>query len=388
MEKDNKELLGLVPVGATKEEIDHWIEEIWNKAQAGRDKKMGTKQDAGVKGVGDLVPEPNNKTTSSRRLARTWPYARYARYEQDLRKAAAAWFQRKGFTVHHKMPYCLDKHVNWKNNIICADVVDYIETQRTISKSLEPYPLHKYIHHGLSSQAMLFNLIGPLIVRDDLSVLENAFRNAGIGWPQGRIEARFEVSDRTVFNENTGQPTSIDLIITGLDKTLYIESKLSEKGFGGCTVFASGDCEGRNPCGIGFTSCYLHHIGRQYWNHLERHGFVQNCFKESPICPLANYYQFFREVIFALHNKGEFVLLYDARNPAFLRQSAEDAETMGLWPFLMQFVPEQFRKGVGAISLQQVVDAIEENGHHADWINEFRVKYGLYKDHNPAQGVT
>ena len=45
---------------------------------------------------------------------------------------------------------------------------------------------------------------------------------------------------------------------------------------------------------------------------------------ESPICPLANYYQFFREeVIFALHNKGMFVLLYDERNPAFMRQSKQ-----------------------------------------------------------------
>jgi hypothetical protein len=27
------------------------------------------------------------------------------------------------------------------------------------------FPLHKYIQHGLNSQALLFNLIGPLLTR-------------------------------------------------------------------------------------------------------------------------------------------------------------------------------------------------------------------------------
>ena len=314
---------------------------------------------------------------NSRRLARTWPYPRYSDYERGLRQAAAAWFKSKGFDVQSRYPFILDKFENWPKNIICSDVVDYIKAQREASKGREAYALHKYIHHGLSSQAMLFNLLGPLIVRSDLESLKPAFDDVGIIWPQGEIKARFELTDRTVFNEDSGQPTSIDLAITGSDVVLFVESKLSEKEFGGCTLFENGDCEGRNPCRIGLQNCSLHHIGRQYWNRLQEHGFLEGDMVESPICPLANYYQFFREVIFALHNKGMFVLLYDERNPAFMRQSKQGGTTLGLWPFLQSFIPDSKRDRIGAVTIQKVVAAISASGRHNDWIDEFRAKYGM-----------
>lgn len=97
----------------------------------------------------------------------------------------------------------------------------------------------------------------------------------------------------------------------------------------------------------------------------------------SPICPLANYYQFFREAIFALHNKGIFVLLYDERNPAFMRQSKQGGTTLGLWPFLQSFIPECKRDRIGAVTIQKVVAAITASGRHNDWIAEFKAKYGV-----------
>ncbi|MGI6469363.1 MAG: PGN_0703 family putative restriction endonuclease [Syntrophomonadaceae bacterium] len=97
----------------------------------------------------------------------------------------------------------------------------------------------------------------------------------------------------------------------------------------------------------------------------------------SPICPLANYYQFFREVIFALHNKGIFVLLYDERNPVFMRRSTHDGSTLGLWPFLQTFIPKSKRDRISAVTIQQVVAAITASGRHNDWIGEFRAKYGM-----------
>lgn len=314
---------------------------------------------------------------NSRQLARTWPYKRYKSFEKELREAASNWFSQKGYETHSKMNYCLPAHNDWPKNIICEEVVQHIQNQRVQSLGEAPYPLHKYLHHGLSSQAMVFNLIGALIVRNDLEPLQAAFIDAGIEWPEGEVTASFEHEDRSVFNEDSGQPTSIDLLISG-SSSLYIETKLSEREFGGCSVFTGGDCDGNNPClNGGFSSCYLDHIGREYWVRLEEHGFIDSAFQLSPICPMANYYQFFREVLFALHNQGKFVLMHDKRNPAFEREPLEGKETTGLWPFLMKFVPDHQKQNVSRITIQQVVSSIETSGRHEDWIGEFKAKYGL-----------
>jgi len=45
-------------------------------------------------------------------------------------------------------------------------VAAYIEEEHAQREAQQQgFPLHKYTHHGLSSQAMLFNLVGSLIVR-------------------------------------------------------------------------------------------------------------------------------------------------------------------------------------------------------------------------------
>ena len=125
---------------------------------------------------------------------------------------------------------------------------------------------------------MLFNLVGPLLTRSDLAPLQTAFAAAGIPWPAGTVQLRLEESDRKVFNEDTGQPTSIDFTVCGEDKehsaSLFVEAKLTEAAFGGCSVFAAGDCAGHNPLMVpgGLATCYLHHIGRTYWTHAHRAG--------------------------------------------------------------------------------------------------------------------
>jgi len=46
------------------------------------------------------------------------------------------------------------------------EVADYIRQQASeAEEESENFPLHKYIHHGLSSQAMIFNLVGPLLLK-------------------------------------------------------------------------------------------------------------------------------------------------------------------------------------------------------------------------------
>jgi hypothetical protein len=309
-------------------------------------------------------------------LAQTWPYRRLASFERELQKAAAEWFSKMGITTHPGMSYRLKSYDDWPQNIICTDVTKYIKQERERHSGENPFPLHKYLHHGLSSQAMTFNLIGPLIVREDLKPLRDAIEQAGISWPRGNVTAEFEYSDRTVFNEDSGQPTSFDVVILGEGRRIFIEAKLVEREFGGCSVFSGGDCDGRNPILYGFDGCYLHHIGRKYWERMIEFGFGVTNLGSGHICPFVSYYQFFRELLFSLENNGCFILLHDERNPAFLKVSNKGKKS-GLWPFLMESVPAKFTTNVGRMTIQQLVNAIDESGRHHDWIDEFKSKYGI-----------
>jgi POLQ-like helicase len=313
---------------------------------------------------------------SSRARARTWPYPRHRYFEQELRQAAAAWFKQKGFDTSSRYRYILADRSAWRRNIILAEVADHIEDEQARrTERKKGFPLHKYIHHGLSSQAMLFNLIGPLIMRRDLNILVEAFDQQGINWPEGKVTAVFEYEDRKVFREDTGQPTSVDLVLRDSSGRpfLFCEAKLVEKAFGRCSVFEGGDCDGRNPA-CNLSLCYLHHLGRKYWTLLKKHGFLTVAMRENATCILSSYYQFFREVVFALELGGAFVLLYDDRNPAFHCSGSQDER--GLMPFVSWFVPDSLRDRVATVTIQQVVAAVKASNRH-EWIEEFERKYGL-----------
>ena len=314
---------------------------------------------------------------SSRSLAQTWHYPFQRDFERELQETAASWFKAHNYATHSRYPYILADRERWQENIILPQVAAYVaQIKQEREKDKKIFPLHKYVHHGLSSQAMLFNLVGPLIVRNDFAPLADAFEKAGIPFPAGTVSVELEIEDRRVFNEDAGQPTSIDLVIRSAADApaLFIESKLVEKEFGGCSVFQNGDCDGQNPKDD-LGQCFLHHTGKLYWKKLDALGFMNGRFAASPICPLANYYQYFREVMFALDKRGYFVLLADERNPVFHRTGK--AGERGLMPFLLQFVPPQHREFVRMITIQSVVQAIEHTGRHTDWIGEFKSKYGI-----------
>ncbi len=315
-------------------------------------------------------------SNSSRARARTWPYPRHRNFRKGLQAAAVKWFADKGFTISTRYPYILADREEWAQNIILPEVAAYIrEEQKQREAQRKGFPLHKYIHHGLSSQAMLFNLIGPLIVMRDLEPLRQAFTQQGIAWPKGEINASFEYEDRKVFNEDTGQPTSIDLVLKddAGNPHLFVEGKLVEREFGGCSLFGAGDCDGRNPA-HDFSLCYLHHLGRRYWKLLDKHGFLSGPIGQNATCILATYYQFFREVLFALELDDSFVLLSDGRSPTFSCDGSQGKR--GLMPFLLSMVPQPVQSRVATGSIQQVVAAIKTSGRHK-WITEFEQKYGL-----------
>jgi hypothetical protein len=274
------------------------------------------------------------------------------------------------------MPYCLNNWDNWKDNIILEEVGSYIENfKKCCEKEGTPFPLHKYIHHGLSSQAMAFNLIGPLVTRSDFETLITVLRKKNIANLQQITKANFEYEDRTVFNEDSGQPTSIDIVLKNSDgqPVIFIESKLVEKEFGGCSVFAGGDCNGQNPL-PDKEQCYLHFIGRKYWELMDKYEFSE-MIKNEKQCIFAVYYQFFREVLLSLEKGGVFILLSDERSPVFHCEA--NGVEKGLITFLLKFVPEKYRSRITSISVQELVDGIKKSGKHQDWITEFEMKYGL-----------
>jgi len=315
---------------------------------------------------------------SSRSLARSWTYPRHRSFVKEVQSAATNWFQSKGFAVDKRYSYILSDRNDWPKNIVLPQVATYIQDV-VEAKRLEDlnFPLHNYIHHGLSSQAMLFNLIGPLLVRDDLRPLRSVLESKGVRWPGEGARAIFEYEDRSTFNEDSGQPTSIDLAVFDADggPKLFVESKFVEQEFGGCSVFRSGDCDGRNPA-ADLELCYLHHIGRKYWSLMKKYKIDQGAIGRDSQCILNNYYQFFREALFAFEHDGIFVLLCDERSPVFYSDGPKGQR--GLMPFLLGLLPQELRHQVIQVTVQELLTEIKLSGNH-EWVDDFEEKYGLAK---------
>ena len=317
---------------------------------------------------------------NSRQLAQKWPFPRHKIFEKELRRAASNWFKSKGYSTHPRMPYCLSKWNEWKNNIILEEVASYIEKfKESCENAGKPFPLHKYVHHGLSSQAMVFNLIGPLIVRNDYEPISQILLQKNADIVSQITLASFEYEDRNVFNEDSGQPTSIDIVLENRDgePIVFIESKLVEKEFGGCSVFSGGDCNGQNPL-ADKEQCYLHFIGRKYWELIEKYGFSE-MLKNEQQCIFVAYYQYFREVLFSLEKGGIFILLSDERSPVF--HCEVNGVEKGLMTFLLKFVPQKYKTRIASVSIQHLVNTIKKSGNHRDWIGEFEMKYGMRDVH-------
>lgn len=309
-------------------------------------------------------------------LENTWAYPLHRNFVRTVRAAASNWFSARGLKTDEKYPYILAKWEDWPKNIILPEVSSFIEkkavAQRTDGNN---FPLHKYIHHGLSSQAMLFNLVGPLLVSNELDPLKNLIETQGLVWPGEGATAQFEYEDRTVFNETRGQPTSIDVVITSKQgkPLIFIESKFVEQEFGGCSVFENGDCDGRNPS-ANLDLCYLHYIGRKYWSLLQKYNIHEGAIGQDALCVLSQHYQFFRELILALEKGGIFVLLSDDRSPVFRCKGPQGER--GLMPLLIGLLPSELKQCVAQVSVQDLVLEIEKT-ENCDWIENFKDKYAL-----------
>ena len=296
------------------------------------------------------------------------------KWEADLKRQLAEYFKNKNYQVYATKDYILRDRSDWRKNIILNRVSKYIESQKDkCYKNNEPFPLHKWIHHGLSSQAFLFNLLGPLVVDKQWHAFDEILHQAGIQLSTGVTSGKFEVEDRKVFNEMRGQPTSIDLCLcTETGESIFIEFKFTEKNFGGCSVFGDGDCDGKNPAD-NFDLCYLHKVEkRNYWTLMKRHGLLKKKIKNAFQCPFATLYQLYRVILFALEKKGHFLLLYDERNPSFLVE--RNNIKRGLFNLVYELLPRKVQSRCHTLSVQSVFTVLQKHSELA-WTNELKEKY-------------
>ncbi|MFC1981596.1 hypothetical protein ACFLVN_05090 [Chloroflexota bacterium] len=302
----------------------------------------------------------------------TQPTEHSKKWEADLQRQLAEYFCKKKYQVSPTKGYILQDRSDWPKNIILDKVSDYIKGKKDERhKNGQPFPLHKWIHHGLSSQALLFNLFGPLVVDKQWHIFDDILHQTGIQL-SSVAGAEFEIEDRKVFNERQAQPTSIDLCIhTETDENVFIEFKFTEKNFGGCSIFGDGSRDGRNPA-KNFNLCYLHNIERLYWIRMEELGLLTKQIKNDLQCPFSTLYQLHRLILFALEKNGHFLLLYDERNPSFLVE--RDNMKRGLFNLVYESLPGKIQDKCYALSVQSVVPILEKHPN-LDWTNELKEKY-------------
>jgi hypothetical protein len=228
-----------------------------------------------------------------------WPYTRRSVWVEAQRRIVASYFNKRGVRTSGE-GYILDDRHEWERNLVDATLKDWLlELQKQRRETRRVFPIHKWIHHGLSSQALLINLLGPVIRGKQWLIFDEILKRAGLSL-SGRVKnVDLEQEDRNVFNEQSGQPTSFDLACeTDTAEKIFVEFKFTEAEFGGCSLFKDGDCDGANAA-ANHSLCYLHHIDRGYWKAMDRHELTGTVLSDTT-CPFAELYQAYRELLFAL----------------------------------------------------------------------------------------
>lgn len=296
-----------------------------------------------------------------------------------MEENVAKYFKEKGYEISKdkNKGYILDSYDNWENNIILQNVRNYLRNCENYCKGNKiPFPLHRWLYHGLSSQACLFNLFGPLLADDNwdtlnkilmLSKSESGNCLTLIG---NIIKSEFEYSIRETFKENRGQPTSIDLFVhTDKNEKYFVEFKFTESGFGACSVYENGNCDGANPLNNP-ELCYLNGLDRSYMELMKEYGLLN--YSES--CPFVEFYQAYRLMLFSLKNDGHFVFIHDDRNPSFVNEL--NGERHGKLIRFIKLLPEKYQQNVSILTVKGIVQYLQKHYNYT-WLDEFRKKYLL-----------
>jgi len=300
-------------------------------------------------------------------------------FVKKLQENAANYFKEKKCAISNdkNREYILDSYVNWRNNIILPSVLNYLNNyKRDCNENKKPCPFHKWLHHGLSSQACLFNLFGPFLADNDWGPLKEILmlsksESGNYLTLRGNIDkAEFEYSINKTFEENRGQPTSIDLYVhTEKDEKIFIEFKFTESGFGVCSVYENGNCDGANPL-KNPKICYLNELGRSYIDLMKKHELLI----DNESCPFVEFYQAYRLLLFSLENDGHFVFIYDDRNPSFINEL--NGERHGKLIRFIKLLPERYQHNIYILTVKEIVHYLQKHYNYT-WLDEFKKKYLL-----------
>ena len=99
---------------------------------------------------------------------------------KQQRLKAGKYFESMGASVKDRTPYLLRSHDDWPRNIIVPEVAAFIADR--IQRREGHFALHTYVHHGLSSQAFLWNLLGPLAAGGRVDILTEI---VALAFPEG-----------------------------------------------------------------------------------------------------------------------------------------------------------------------------------------------------------
>jgi hypothetical protein len=91
-----------------------------------------------------------------------------------------------------------------------------------------------------------------------------------------------------------------------------------------------------------------------------------------PNCPFTEFYQAYRLLLFALHYNGEFLLIHDERNPAFLNITA--GIERGRFIRFKRLLPEIIGSHLHILGIQAIVCYLEEH-HEYSWLSQFKARY-------------
>lgn len=312
---------------------------------------------------------------------REWPYSRRSAWITTQERHVARYFAARNVPTRGS-GYILANREAWELNLVDPRLKEWIYGIQEAKRAANiPFPIHEYVHHGLSSQALLINLLGPLILDQKWQAFDKILKGAKIPLAGKVTGIDLEHANRSVFNEDTGQPTSFDLACTtGAGEKVFIEFKFTEKGFGGCSLFDVGDCDGQNPADERHRDrCYLVHLGRTYWEKMDTHQ-LTSAVQTDGTCPLAYFYQAYRELLFALESGGKYVLIYDARNSAFVSNGPVQR---GLWIRFLSSLPDSAKASVFSITIQEIADMLDEMG--CSWIADLREKHDFHPSNLHAE---
>ncbi len=179
---------------------------------------------------------------------------------------------------------------------------------------------------------MTCSVFGAIHAFERLDVLLSVEAECGrpaFGNDTDRVAMELEHEVRTLKEP---RPTSVDVLIRGRHVRVPVECKFTEQEFGTCSrpglkPEAPRYCDGSYRVQQGRrTRCSLTEQGIRYWEHLPD-LFDWAADRDHSPCPFGASYQLVRNVLAATTDidvatevpAGHAVVIYDARNPEFLR---------------------------------------------------------------------